>query len=114
MTGGRPRTVVGTYGDIHVRTRGARSVAQARYRDVDGRLRKVEATADSPALAPALLKERLVMRSGYGSGGRLTVASPFPDLVRAWLADLDLRDLAEAPRRVLTDSAPGTVRTHHF
>lgn len=103
MTGGRPRTAIGTYGAIYVRTRGSRSVAQVRYRDLDGRLRKVEATADSPALARSALKERLLQRTGYGSGGRLTVASPFPDLVRAWLADLDLRDLAEGTKESYRD-----------
>lgn len=103
MTGGRPRTAIGTYGAIYVRTRGSRSVVQVRYRDLDGRLRKVEATADSPALARSALRERLLRRTGYGSGGRLTVASPFPDLVRAWLADLDLRDLAEGTKESYRD-----------
>lgn len=38
MTGGRPPTAIGTYGTIHVRTRGTRCVAQTRYRDLDGRV----------------------------------------------------------------------------
>ncbi|KRA31066.1 MULTISPECIES: site-specific integrase [unclassified Nocardioides] len=103
MTGGRPRTAIGTYGDIHVRARGSRFVAQARYRDVDGRLRKVEATAASPALARSQVKERLLKRSGYGSGGQLSVASPFTDLVALWLADLEQRELAEGTKESYRD-----------
>ncbi len=103
MSGGRPRTAIGTYGSIQVRQRGRRSVAMTRFRDVDGQLRRVEATADPPALARSLLKERLLQRSGYGRGGQLTVASPFPDLVAMWLADLDLRDLAEGTKESYRD-----------
>jgi site-specific recombinase XerD len=43
----------------------------------------------------ALLKERLLHRRGYGAGGVLSMSSPFGDLVELWLADLDLRDIAE-------------------
>lgn len=100
---GRPRTAIGTYGGIQIRPRGRRNVALTRYRDVDGRLRRVEATADSPALARSLLKERLLNRSGYGSGGQLSHASRFGDLVTLWLADLDLRDLAEGTKESYRD-----------
>ncbi len=103
MSGGRPRTAIGTYGTISVRSRGAKCVAHTRFRDLDGRMRKVEATASSAALARTLLKERLLNRTGFGSGGHLSVASPFPDLVALWLADLDLRDLAEGTKESYRD-----------
>lgn len=103
MTGGRPRTAIGTYGAIQVRPRGRRTVAMTRYRDLDGRLRRVEATGDSPALARSQLKERLLNRSGYGSGGRLSVASPFTNLVALWLADLEVRELAEGTKESYRD-----------
>ena len=45
MTGGRPRTAIGTYGAVYVRRNVDRCVAETRVRDLDGRLRKVTATA---------------------------------------------------------------------
>lgn len=77
VSGGRPRTAIGTYGVIGVRMKGRRYLAETRYRDLDGRLRKVAATAGSRSAAQALLKERLVDWTGYGSGGVLSLASPF-------------------------------------
>ena len=64
MSGGRPRTAIGTYGVVNVSTVGARYVAETRFRDLDGRLRKVTATARSQSAARALMKERLLHRSG--------------------------------------------------
>lgn len=91
MSGGRPRTAIGTYGAIAVRRRagraGIRHVAETRFRDLDGRLRKVSATASSAGLARATLKERLVDRRGYGSGGVLSAASGFDELADLWLDD---------------------------
>ena len=60
MSGGRPRTAIGTYGSVNVSTVGARYVAETRFRDLDGRLRKVTATARSQSAARALMKERLL------------------------------------------------------
>jgi integrase len=85
-----------------------RCVAETRFRDLDGRLRKVTATAGSPSAATALLKERLLQRAGYGSGGQLSLASPFGDLVGLWLADLELRDLADGTKESYRDQ----VRLH--
>lgn len=98
MAGGRPRTAIGTYGAIHVTRHGGRCVAETRFRDADGRLRKVTATAGSPSGATALLKDRLLHRTGYGAVGVLSLASPFRDLVALWLTDLELRDLAAATK----------------
>jgi integrase len=108
MSGGRPRTAIGTYGAIYVMRSGDRCVAETRFRDLDGRLRKVTATAGSASTARALLKERLVNRSGYGSGGMLGLSSPFGDLVALWLAELELRDLAEGTKQSYRDQ----VRLH--
>ena len=103
MTGGRPRTAIGTYGTISIRQRGGRFVAETRFRDLDGRLRKVNATASSRSVARASLKERLLVRPGHGSGGLLSLASPFRDLVELWLADLEVRDLTEGTRENYRD-----------
>lgn len=105
---GRPRTTIGTYGAVYVMPSGDRCVAETRFRDLDGRLRKVTATAGSPSAARALLKERLLNRVGYGSGGVLSLASPFGDLVALWLADLELRELAEGTKQSYRDQ----VRLH--
>jgi len=108
VTGGRPRTAIGTYGAVYVMRNVDRCVAETRVRDLDGRLRKVTATAGSPSAARALLKERLLIRPGYGSGGVLSLSSPFGDLVALWLADLELRELAEATKESYRDQ----VRLH--
>ncbi len=92
---GRPRTVIGTFGEIDVkRIATGRYRAATRFRDVDGRLRRVVATGSNSRAATAQLKERLVDRRGYGSGGVLSLSSPFDELVELWLADLGSRDLA--------------------
>ena len=92
---GRPRTVIGTFGEVQVKRLASRRYrAATRYRDVDGRLRRVTATGPNAKAATARLKGRLLDRRGYGSGGVLSLASPFGDLVDLWLADLSSRDLA--------------------
>lgn len=108
MSGGRPRTAIGTYGSVYVMSKGDRHVAETRFRDLDGRLRKVTATARSASAARALLKQRLLHRPGYGSGGVLGLASPFGDLASLWLADLELRNLADGT----TQSYRDQVRLH--
>ena len=96
MSRGRPRTVLGTVGETAV-TDSGRYRASTRHRDLDGRLRKVSATATSKKGAAALLKRRLLDRPGYGSGGVLSLAGPLPDLAELWLADL-VRDISEGTR----------------
>ena len=98
MTRGRPRTVLGTFGKIAVNDIGGGYRASTRHRDLDGRLRKVTATATSKKGAEPLLKGRLLDRTGYGSGGVLSLASPFPDLADLWLAYLELRDISEGTK----------------
>lgn len=95
---GRPRTLIGTFGAVNVRRRGRRVMAETRFRDADGRLRRVTASAASAAAARTRLKEKLCVRPAYGSGGTLQVSSSFGELAELWLADLELRDLAEGTR----------------
>ena len=61
-------------------------------------MREATATAGSRTAAQALLKERLVRRPGYGTGGLLSLSSPFGDLVELWLGDLALRDISEGTK----------------
>lgn len=77
-------SAIGTFGTINVRQCGHRRyVARTRFRDLDGRLREVTATAGSGTAAQAELKERLIRRPGYGTGGLLSLSSPCGDLVGA-------------------------------
>jgi integrase len=109
MSGGRPRTAIGTYGEINVKREGrCRYVARTRFRDADGRVRQVRATARSESVARATLKERLLRRPGYGSSGVLSLASPFGDLAELWLTDLEMRDLVEGTKNGYRD----TLRLH--
>lgn len=106
---GRPRTAIGTYGEVNVRRTGSgRYRAHTRFRDVDGRLREVKATAPTRNRAIADLKERLVRRSGYGNGGTLSLQSPFGDLAELWLAELEGRDISEGTK----DNYRDDLRVH--
>lgn len=88
----RPRTPIGTFGDIDFTTLGPERVrARTRVRDFDGQVRRVEATAPSKKLAEHRLKEALAQRATHAGGSRqLTPDSSFKELVEVWLADLDL------------------------
>jgi hypothetical protein len=59
----RPRTPIGTFGQIDLRTNPDGSVrARTRFRDDDGQLRPVEATGPTPKSAERNLKEKLARR----------------------------------------------------
>lgn len=105
---GRPRTPIGAYGDVSVRPRGAKFQAMTRYRDLDGQLRRVRATATSQRGARTALRERLLARDGSGHGGLLHPSSRFTELVDLWLADLDAQDISEGTRENYRDD----VRLH--
>jgi integrase len=110
VTTGRPRTPIGTFGEIGLRDLGGRYRATARFRDLDGRLRRVTAVAPTRRGAQALLKERLAGRAGYGSGGVLAVSSGFDELCELWLADLDLRNISEGTKQNYCDDLRRYVR----
>lgn len=96
---GRPRTAIGTYGTINVWHRRAKHyVAHTRFRDADGRLREVTASGHTRTHAVAELKTKLHERPGYGIGEGLGLRSPFTELAKLWLADLDARDLSEGTK----------------
>lgn len=95
MRTGRPRTPIGTHGAITTRRVGDRTVAETRVRDLDGRLRQVRVFAPTAAAARTRLKERIRERPAIPSNGVLQPTSSFADLADLWLADLDLRDLAD-------------------
>lgn len=74
---GKPRTSIGTYGAIHTSNLPSGMVqAMTRFRDWDGRLRRVTATGASRAKAEAALREKLVDRDRFaGTGGAVTADS---------------------------------------
>lgn len=80
----RPRTPIGTFGEIDLRTNPDGSVrARTRFRDDDGQLRAVEATGSTPKSAERNLKEKL---------GELSPDTTFAKLVEVWLEDIELED----------------------
>lgn len=98
MRGGRPRTAIGTYGTVNVRKLGCSYLAETRYRDVDGRLRRVTARCTSRTGAVATLKERLARRPDHPVGSLLSPASSFGELADLWLIDLEGRDISEGTK----------------
>lgn len=97
----RPRTPVGTFGEIYYeKAPGGRFRAFARFRDHDGVLRRVQATAATQQAAARKLKELLADRAEQTVGkGELTGSSSFRHLVDVWLDDLDLTGkLADSTR----------------
>lgn len=85
----RPRTAIGTFGEISIRPVKGMYLATTRFRDWDGKLRKVEATASSRAQARAALKQRIACRGDHrASLGILTGDTTFPELVQFWLDDM--------------------------
>jgi len=101
---GRPRTPIGTFGTVNVRRRNRSVMAETRFRDADGRLRRVSASASSAAAARRRLQEKLRARARTGHGaGELRASSSFAELADQWLADLALRDLAEGTKQSYRD-----------
>ena len=96
---GRPRTPIGTFGQISFSRVGRKVRARTRYRDDDGRIRRVQATGVSEADAVRRLKAGLAQRESRRTYGELSPDSSFGTLVKVWLEDLDLdRDLARSTR----------------
>lgn len=88
---GRPRTPIGTFGDItYVKMPGGRVRARTRYRDDDGQIRRVSATGSSNKDALRALKASLAQRPSHVSTGEITGDSSFAKLVDVWLEDLDM------------------------
>ena len=96
----RPRTPIGTFGDISfINAAGGQFRARTRFRDDDGKVRRVSATGLTKREAERNLKKVLAERSSFRSTGELTPNSSFTNLVDIWLADLDLEGkLAESTR----------------
>ena len=107
---GRPRTSIGTFGEIRLVDLGGKDLAETRFRDLDGRLRKVRATAPSARAVRSLIKDRLAARVGYGSGGLLRLSSPFAELAELWLEDLRTRDIFEGTKENYRDDLRLHVR----
>lgn len=116
MSGGRPRTEIGTHGEIWVTPKGEKYVAGTWVRDDDGKMRQATATSESRTAAAVLLKKRLRDRNNVIGDGRLTRTSPFTTLAELWLEDLEVQDLAENSRQAYRDQLRLHVRPvfEHF
>ena len=100
----RPRTPIGTFGDIDFTTlEPGRVRARTRFRDDDGQVRRVEATAPSSEArrAPAEGEARAERQRTPAAAGELTADSSFKQLVEVWLADLDLEGSLAPSTRAL-------------
>ncbi|MFD4420855.1 tyrosine-type recombinase/integrase [Agromyces sp. NPDC058484] len=97
---GRSRLEIGTYGDIStIRTGRGTIRAEARYRDGDGMVRKVTASAATAKQAKQSLRLKLQRRNtATGFGVALSPESTVAELAAAWIEDV----------RVRTDLAAGT------
>jgi hypothetical protein len=89
---GRQRTPIGTFGEISYVRAGRKVRTRTRYRDDDGRIRRVQASGTTEADAA----RRLAQRQSRRSYGELSPDSSFTALVKVWLEDLDL---VGCPRR---------------
>ena len=106
---GRPRTPIGTFGEISFSRAGRKVRARTRYRDDDGRIRRVQASGATEADAVRRLKAALAQRESRRAYGELSPDSSFGALVKVWLEDLDLdgelarstRDLYERDMRTI-------------
>ena len=99
---GRPRTAIGTFGDItYVKMPGGRVRARTRYRDDDGQLRRVSATGSSNKDALRALKASLAERASRVTTGEITGDTSFAKLVDVWLDDLDLTNKLAPSTRAL-------------
>lgn len=112
MTRGRPRTPIGTFGDVLIVDLGGRYRASTRYRDLDGRLRRITAVDTSQQRAKTRLQARLIDRAGYGGGGVLSVSSAFSELCDLWLRDLELRDISQGTKDNYRDDLRLHVRPY--
>lgn len=88
---GRPRTPIGTFGEVRYATSNGKVQARTRYRDWDGKLRQVQATGPTRTAAARALKAKLAHRVAVAPvDTTLTADSDFAELVDYWLDDLDL------------------------
>ena len=112
-----PRLTIETFGGITTRIiPSGHFEARTRYRNWDGQVRLVQATADTAMAAERALKVKITKRHRVQPGeSSLTPDSLFSDLVNCWLEDIDLeerisrttRNLSERNMRTLVLSAFG-------
>lgn len=85
---GRPRTPIGSWGDISVTTLPSGTFqARSRYRDADGRLRRVTASARSATAAKRSLQDKLAKRTATASTSAdgVTSTTTVGELCPYWL-----------------------------
>jgi integrase len=100
---GRPRTDIGTFGEIRTAKAGSGRVqAMTRFRDSDGRLRRVSTTGATKAAAVAALKRKLAGRESFGDMGEgVTADTPFPTLAQLWLEEVQMDpNLSEGTKEI--------------
>lgn len=89
---GRPRLEIGTYGTVYdpVQLDSGQWLARTRFRDGDGKTRRVTATGATPAKAKASLRAKLKVRQGLIEG-ELNGESQLSALLDAWVKTVRAR-----------------------
>lgn len=90
----RPKLALGQLGEISYKTEGGhrRVRARARYRDVAGVTRQIEATGTSKAAARKALETKFGDRMAASAGQELTPDSTIETLARVWLDEIEDSD----------------------
>jgi integrase len=105
----RPPMPLGSWGNIRrTRVGGKRWMADALFRDYDGRTRRVERRADTGPQAEKLLKEHLLTRSRAGRLGEIRAETHVRDVGNLWLEGLREEGRAAATLQSYAD----TLRLH--
>lgn len=98
----RPRLPIGTQGAPWFEASSGRSVlAVVRFREADGRIRKIKASGRSKAEATRRLNQKIATKSATTAHGtdELTADSLFGDLATAWIESLAATDRLAASTR---------------
>lgn len=84
----RPRTEIGTYGNINIREiRPGVHEARARFRMRNGRLKPVKRRGASKTAAERNLKKALAKLADATAGKKINAESPFGQVIDLWLAE---------------------------
>ncbi|WP_111719352.1 tyrosine-type recombinase/integrase [Homoserinimonas sp. OAct 916] len=83
----RPIQPLGTYGAISVRRVGSKYAATTRYRDMDGRYTRIQATDSTETKAAYALKAKVAEHTRAGGDGDLNRNSTVADLANYWLVE---------------------------
>lgn len=104
---GRPRTEIGTYGEIKVSETGPPFIARARFRLRNGRLKDVTRSGPSKAAATRRLKKALTQLADEVAGKNINGETRMTHVMDLWLVDF-------AEKVTLGKRQPGTLEEYRY